>query len=493
MNTTKIYLWNLLLFLALFMNSCKDDYSVDIAPGPGVTPSATFTPEENITFAGNGGSKTINITSNMPDSTISTAISYATKGESWCKVETSGNKVTVTSEKNGSYSPRSATLTIKAFTISKTFSIEQDGKEYEMDVTYPYSKTYKIKIPTVADFEKSKVYTVMDGDLKVAEICLEYINCAQLSTRAIVVYGVAKRDGTSADYKNGFIAQFIDNNGKVKESSENGSVISFNYDTNECSFISIKRSYPTISTVYLSSAGASAKDVEGATELEAKPYYITDKSGNSYPVVKIGTEVWQGSNMRTLKLSDDTKIPLVNSNMSSKEAVYPEQDTSLDPAVYGYLYYSTFVTGDNIAKMGGAVTDSQKSTWKVPTGGGSNGSGIIGTETDWQRLWKYIGKDQLGTILLPGYSWANGSAGGFDATTVTNITGMGIPAAGEIYGTYFAWAPGTQAFLFCQGGNGYSLCETDGKAVDMAGVRWWPHYADACSIRLIRADQHNLK
>jgi hypothetical protein len=493
MNTKNIYIWNLILIFALFMNSCKDDYSVDIAPGPGVTPAATFTPEEDITFTGKGGSTTINVTSNMPDSTISSAVSFATTSESWCKAVINGNKVTITSDKNTSYSPRSATVTIKAFTISKTFAVEQDGKEYEMDVTYPYTKVYKIKIPSVADFDKSKIYSVMDGNLKVAEICLEYLNCTQLSTRAIVVYGVAKRDGNSADYKNGFIAQFIDNNGKVKESSENGSVISFNYETNECSFISIKRNYPTINTVYLASTGTSVKEVEGATELEAKPYYITDKSGNSYPVVKIGSEVWQGSNMRTLKLSDGTNIPLVNSNLGTNDAVYPRQDTSLDPAIFGYLYYATYVTGDNITKMGGAVTDAHNSTWRVPTGGGSNASGIMGTATDWQRLWKYIGKDQLGAILSPGYSWSNGGDGAFNVSTVTNITGMSIPAAGEIYGTYFAWSPETQAFLFYQGGTGYSLCETDGKAADMAGVRVWPHGSDACSIRLVRADQHNLQ
>ena len=47
------------------MNSCKDDYSTDIAPGPGVTPQATFTPEGDIAVVGSGGSSTIQVVSNM--------------------------------------------------------------------------------------------------------------------------------------------------------------------------------------------------------------------------------------------------------------------------------------------------------------------------------------------------------------------------------------------------------------------------------------------
>jgi len=494
MNTKNIYLESLLFVLALFMNSCKDDYSVNIAPGPGVTPQATFTPEGDITITGSGGSSAIEVVSNMPDSTISSAVDYATTGESWCTTKIVDNKVILTVAQNTSYSPRTATLKVKAFTISKTFAIEQDGKDYVIDVTYPYSKNYKINIPSVSDFNNAKtnIFTVMDGSQKIAEICLEYINSTGMSSRAIVVYGVATRDGNSADYKNGYIAQFIDDSGNVKQSSANGSVASFNYDTNECSYVPILRNYPTINTVYLSTTGITCKENTGATELTAKPYYVVDKSGNQYPVVKIGSDVWLGSNLRTLKLGDGTNITLTNTPTANC-AIYPRQDTSLDPAVYGYLYYASFVMGNNIAKMGSSVVDSYGSTWRVSTGGGSNTSGIMGTTTDWQRLFSYIGKDQLGAILSKGYDWSSGSTGGFDTSTITDITGFSIPAAGEIYGTDFAWGGENQAFFLYQGGEGYSLCETDGKALDEAGVRVWPHSTDACSIRLVRSDSHNLQ
>jgi|GEM_PF-592256 len=494
MNIQKIFKGSLFLVLTLFMNGCTDDYSIDIAPGPGVTPQVTFTPENGITFTGDGGSSTIEVISNMPDSTISTAVDYSTASESWCIAKINSNKVTITAEKNTSYSPRTATLKIKAFNISKAFTIEQDGKNYETDVTYPYNKVYKVNIPTVADFDKAntKIFSVMDGSQKIAEICLEYLNSTNISSRAIVVYGVAKRDGNSADYKNGYITQYIDDSNNVKESNANGSIISFNYETNECSYIPIKRNYPAINTVYLSSTGITSKEIANATELTANPYYVTDKSGNQYPIIKIGCEVWLGSNLHTLKMGDGTDITLT-ATPTADCAIYPRQNASLDPAVFGYLYYASFITGSNIALMETSIIDSHDCAWRISTGGGSNASGIMGTTTDWQRLFKYVGKDQLGTILSEGYTWANGGAGGLDLSTITNITGMSIPAAGEIYGTSFAWGAETQAFFFYQGGYGYSLCEVDGKAIDQVGVRVWPHSEDACSIRLVRVDNHNLE
>ncbi len=118
----------------------------------------------------------------------------------------------------------------------------------------------------------------------------------------------------------------------------------------------------------------------------------------------------------------------------------------------------------------------------------------MGSGTDWQRLFKYVGKDQLGTLLATGYGWNNGGNGGFDISTVSDITGLTVVPAGEMYnitGSSFAIGANTQAFFFYGNGagRGYSLAEKDGKAVDQAGVREWPHASDACSIRLVRIDR----
>ena len=131
MNIQKIFEGSLFLVLTLFMNGCTDDYSIDIAPGPGVTPQVTFTPENGITFTGDGGSSTIEVISNMPDSTISTAVDYSTASESWCIAKINSNKVTITAEKNTSYSPRTATLKIKAFNqFFRSFSLTLTKRQY---------------------------------------------------------------------------------------------------------------------------------------------------------------------------------------------------------------------------------------------------------------------------------------------------------------------------------------------------------------------------
>lgn len=130
--------------------------------------------------------------------------------------------------------------------------------------------------------------------------------------------------------------------------------------------------------------------------------------------------------------------------------------------------------------------------WRISTGGGNNSNGLMGNVTDWQRLFKYIGQDQLGTLLAPGHNWNNGGNGAFDINTVSNLTGLGIVPAGQIYSNgSFALGYLRQAFFFYgNAGQGYNLAERDGKAVDQAGVRQWNHATDACSIRLVRIDNH---
>jgi len=44
------------------------------------------------------------------------------------------------------------------------------------------------------------------------------------------------------------------------------------------------------------------------------PTSVTDASGNTYPIVTIGTQVWMAENLRTTKYSDGSNIPVVTSN-----------------------------------------------------------------------------------------------------------------------------------------------------------------------------------
>ena len=469
----------MLLVLALAMNACDDYYSVAVAGDPGVTPVVLTTPEESITLPAKDAAGEVEIVTNMENSTISIAVPADAK--SWCSAALSGNKIAVTLVDNPRTIARSTILTVKVFSITCKIEVVQEAKTPEP--IYPIEGTYKFNIPSVSDFDATKIYKVMDGNLKVAEICLEYLKNDNIASRAVVVY---TGEGGAADYTRGFVAYLVDDEGNVSEAIENGGTASFDYEENTLDYVA--GTSEAVHTVYLSSYGITKKEPEEAVkETVPEPYLVSDMEGNSYPVVKIGSEVWLGSNLRTTKYSDGTEIPLVPLASLDKSVAcctYPNGSASIDAALYGYLYTSKVVAQEDL--LAGSIVDGM---WRISTGGGTNAAGLMGNATDWQRLFKYIGKDQLGTLLVSGYTWDNGGAGEFDINSISNLTGLSIVAAGQIYNGTSVWRYSRQAFFFYgNAGRGYNLSEKDAKAVDQAGVREWPHANDACSIRLVRVD-----
>lgn len=485
-----IYNWTSFLVIALMLSACEDDYSVKVSPGPGKDVNVTLSPGETISFTEGASSIDISVLTNMPDSTI-TVVSADT---SWCKVSVAGNIVKVNSTQNLKYVSRSAFVTIKVFSVIKKVEVVQDAKTYVSDPDYPITKNYKIVVPSLADFSTSKIFKVMDGDQKIAEICLEYLNNSSITSRAVVVY---VGEGGAADYKNGFVAYLVDNNNNISTGSVNGGRVIFDYVNNTFDYVAGTSN--AVGTVYINGYGVSKDELADVVELTPAPYTVRDISGNAYPVVKIGCEVWLGSNLCTTKFGDGTVIDLITSGSFSSYgktvpfATYPRGDATLDKSVFGYLYNGAVVKGDNEALIGSSIIDGN---WRLSTGGGSNGTGINGITTDWQRLFKYVGNDQLGTLLSTGYTWSGGGDGGFDIETVSNLTGMSLVASGEYYDVSnydFVIGGESQSFVFYGGGGayGYNLAEADGKALDQAGVRVWPHESDACAIRLVRIDTHS--
>ena len=105
--------------------------------------------------------------------------------------------------------------------------------------------------------------------------------------------------------------------------------------------------------------------------------------------------------------------------------------------------------------LAGSIVDG---LWRISTGGGNNSNGLMGNVTDWQRLFKYIGQDQLGTLLAPGYNWNNGGNGAFDINTVSDLTGLSIVPAGQIYsnGAFALGYLGQAFFFYGNAGQGYN-------------------------------------
>ena len=127
----------LLAGLLFTFASCSDGGSDSPEPSTPTTPS---TPEEtatitldtsSLTFDAAGGEKSVSFTTNK-DWTLSVA--STTSGSTWCTASaTSGIKgdatVKLTAKENADYDDRSVSVTIKAGTASKTFTVTQKSAE----------------------------------------------------------------------------------------------------------------------------------------------------------------------------------------------------------------------------------------------------------------------------------------------------------------------------------------------------------------------------
>lgn len=95
--------------------------------------------------------------------------------------------------------------------------------------------------------------------------------------------------------------------------------------------------------------------------------YMTDKDGNVYTSVTIGTQEWMVENLKTTKYNDGSEIPLVTANeawaaLSTPGYCWINNDLSTDKAAYGALYnwYAVDAAsngGKNVCLTG----------WHVPT------------------------------------------------------------------------------------------------------------------------------
>lgn len=134
------------------------------------------------------------------------------------------------------------------------------------------------------------------------------------------------------------------------------------------------------------------------------PGSITDKDGNVYTSVTIGTQVWMVENLKTTKQDDNTNIPLVTDNTAWANLTTPgycwyNNDASTYKASYGAMYnwyalstgklcptgwhipsdaewttLTTFLGGENTA--GGKLKETGTTHWSGPNTGATNETGF---------------------------------------------------------------------------------------------------------------------
>jgi len=138
---------------------------------------------------------------------------------------------------------------------------------------------------------------------------------------------------------------------------------------------------------------------------------VADISGNVYPVVTIGTQVWMGENLRVEKYNDGTAIPLVTSN-----AVWAGNRTNRTKLPMMSWYNNdkaTHTANKNGALYNFYAVDTKKlcpTGWHVPT------------DVEWTTLTTYLGGTSVAGLKLKSTSGWN-SGGGSNEVNFTALPG----------------------------------------------------------------------
>jgi uncharacterized protein (TIGR02145 family) len=155
---------------------------------------------------------------------------------------------------------------------------------------------------------------------------------------------------------------------------------------------------------------------------------ITDASGNTYPTVKIGSQVWMAENLRTTKYTDGSNIPVV-SNVAEWSATYHTSDkkpmmcwynndqvtytANKFGALYNWYAISPASNGNkNICPMGWHVpTDEEWTTLINYLGGESVAGGKM--KTVGTQLWQPPNSDATNSSGFSALPSGNRNADGF--------------------------------------------------------------------------------
>jgi len=150
---------------------------------------------------------------------------------------------------------------------------------------------------------------------------------------------------------------------------------------------------------------------------------ITDKDGNVYHSVTIGTQVWMVENLRTTKYNDGTSIPTETVDNTWLHLTTPaycwyNNDASYKNT-YGALYNWFAVNTGKLAPMG----------WHVPT------------DVEWHQLTDYLGGEILaggkmkskGTIQSATGLWTEPNTGASNSSGFNAVPGGGRSGGGSFF------------------------------------------------------------
>lgn len=140
---------------------------------------------------------------------------------------------------------------------------------------------------------------------------------------------------------------------------------------------------------------------------------VTDKDGNTYSTVQIGSQIWMAENLRTTKFNDNTAIPNITDNelwfFGYTAPAYCWYDNSeYNKTPYGALYNWQTINTGKLAPEG----------WHVAT------------KDDWEQLVDYLGGATVAAAKLMETGPVHWPSPNADATNETGFTAL---AAGYRY------------------------------------------------------------
>ena len=131
-----------------------------------------------------------------------------------------------------------------------------------------------------------------------------------------------------------------------------------------------------------------------------------DASGNNYPVVKIGSQLWMAENLKTTKFNDGADIPNVTEGYQWVALSTPgycwANNNIQNKALFGALYNHYAVSTGNLAPVG----------WHVPT------------DLEWQILTTCLGGNTLAGAALKETGFLNWMSPNTGATNSSGFTAL---------------------------------------------------------------------
>ena len=175
---------------------------------------------------------------------------------------------------------------------------------------------------------------------------------------------------------------------------------------------------------------------------------LTDRDGNTYNTVLIGTQCWMKENLRTTKYADGTSISQGSSTSTTTAYWYYPNNNSSNKPTYGLLYNWKAVMRNSSSSSSNpsGVQGICPTGWHVPSDAewtqltdyvSSQSEYVCGSDN------RYIAKALAGTT---GWSSSTRTCAVGNTPSQNNSTGFSALPAGSYYGDYYDF--GNQTFFW---------------------------------------------